>query len=271
LINLQTYQPDKLSQFIKSFWCLQVSDLAEDTYKEDIVPDGHHEIIFHCKSNSARRTEKNNTWIQEPDSFFAGQNSRSYSLELAGDSLLYGIRFYPYTLSSLFHFPADSITDYILPLRDIPRTKILQDCITMDPLQTFANLERGLMKLLEQADYLSGKSTCIQHAVREIIKNNGDVKIENLVRRSGFSLKYFGILFKQQVGITPKSFSNIIRLNYFINYKNIHPSKSLTECAYEANFFDQSHLIRIFKEITGKSPKAHFNSTNHINNYFTDL
>jgi methylphosphotriester-DNA--protein-cysteine methyltransferase len=147
----------------------------------------------------------------------------------------------------------------------------LQDSITEDLQQTFANLENGLMTLLKQADYLSGKSTCIQHAVQEIIKNNGDVKIENLVKDSGFSLKYFGILFKQQVGITPKSFSNIIRLNYFINYKNIHPSKSLTECAYEANFFDQSHLIRIFKEITGKSPKEHFNSTNHINNYFSDL
>jgi methylphosphotriester-DNA--protein-cysteine methyltransferase len=141
----------------------------------------------------------------------------------------------------------------------------------MDPLQTFANLEMELMKLLKQADYLSGKSTCIQHAVHEIIKNNGDVKIESLVRNSGFSLKYFGILFRQQVGITPKAFSNIIRLNYFINYKNIHPAKNLTECAYEANFFDQSHLIRIFKEITGKSPKEHFNSTNHINNYFSDL
>lgn len=271
MINLQTYQPDKLSLFIKSFWCLQISDLAENTYKEDIVPDGHHEIIFHCKPNSARRTEKNDNWIDEPDSFLAGQNSRSYSLELAGNSLLYGIRFYPYTLSSLFHFPADCITDYILPLHEIPKTKILQDCITKDPLQTFANFEKALMKLLEQTDYLSGKSKCIQYSVGEIIKNNGDVEIENLVRHSGFSLKYFGTLFKQHVGITPKSFSNIIKLNYFINYKNSHPYKNLTECAYEANYFDQSHLIRIFKEITGKSPKEHFNSANHINNYFSEL
>jgi AraC-like DNA-binding protein len=268
---LQTYQPDKLSDFIKSFWCLQVTDLAENTYKEDIIPDGHHEIIFHCKPNSARRTEKNNTWIHEPDSFFAGQNSRSYSLELAGDSLLYGIRFYPYTLNNLFHFPADCITDNILPLYEIPKTKILQDSITKNPQQTFANLEKALMKLLEQTDPLSRTSKCIQHSVSEIIKSNGDVKIENLVQNTGLSLKYFGTLFKQQVGITPKSFSNIIKLNYFINYKNNHPYKNLTECTYEANFFDQSHLIRIFKEITGKSPKAHFNSTNHINNYFSDL
>jgi AraC-like DNA-binding protein len=271
MITLQKYHPVNLSQIVKSFWCLKVSGPAENLYREDIIPDGHQEIIFLYEKNTAKRNTPANTWINEPDSFFAGQTLRSYSLEIKNNSLLYGIRFYPHTLNRLFKFPANLITNTVLSLNEIKEAGALRNCIKEDPQLTFTNLELALTKLLRGADFASNNFKCVQHSVSEIMKQQGNIKIEKLVSDSGFSLKYFDTLFKQQVGITPKAFSNIIKLNNFISYRNTHPLNSLTACAYEANYFDQSHLIKLFKEATGKSPKEYFINENYINNYFLKI
>jgi AraC-like DNA-binding protein len=104
------------------------------------------------------------------------------------------------------------------------------------------------------------------------MKYKGDIRIDQLIHAGGISPKYFDTLFKQFVGINPKTFCSIIKLNHFIGYRNNNPGKKLTECTYEANFFDQSHLIKLFKNVTGKTPKGYFRTNDHhINNYFSVL
>jgi len=259
MLTLQTYKPVYLPHIIKSCWHLKI----ENELVEDIFPDGHHEIIFN--TNGAKRTA-NNDWINEPTSFIAGQTSRSYSLVLKPGSELYGIRFYPHTC--LFDFPAHYSTDTIIQLSDIAGGKQLQNCITKDPLQTFHNFETTLIKYLKTPPE---KFRYINYAVNNILQTHGDLRIDQLLTDTGISSKYLDTLFKDYVGLGPKSFSNIIRLNYFINYRNSHPRKNLTECVYEAGFFDQSHLINNFRTITGKSPKAYFQNNNSINDQFINL
>jgi len=271
MMTLQTYKPLALSQVVKSFWYLKISGLTGSSYAEDILPDGHHEIIFHLTPDHAKRSERHSDWINEPAAFFAGQTLHSYSLELKNNSIIYGIRFYPHTLATLFDFPADLLNDRILPVSEISRATALKDCITEDPEETFMNFETVLIKLLVHADLSSNKFKYIQYSVAEIMKHNGDLRIDHLINKTGVTVKYLDTLFLQSVGITPKRFCKIIKLNHFIHYRNDHPLKSLTECAYEANFFDQSHLIKLFKAVTGQRPKDYFAGSNQINNYFAEL
>lgn len=262
MLTLQTYRPAGLSHLVKSFWCLYV---AED-YTEQIIPDGHHEIIFHLSSNYATREQ-----IKEPDSFFAGQTLSTYSLELKKDALLYGIRFFPHTLSAIFHFPADSITGQILPLQDIPAARQLQHCISEHPQITFRNLENTLLQLARNLQLSDNKFQYINHAVNQILLHKGNIKIGSLIKSTGVSQKYLDTLFTQSVGVTPKAICNIIQLNHFVNYRAQNPHLKLTTCAYEAEFFDQSHLIKLFHKVVNKTPKAFFNELNYINNHFSSL
>ncbi|WP_205510706.1 helix-turn-helix domain-containing protein [Longitalea arenae] len=271
MIALQTYIPPGLSGFVKSFWQISVHGLSGPTYKEDILPDGHHEIIFHVTRQKARRTTEGASWIIEPDAFFAGQTLHSYSLELENNSLLYGIRFHPHTLHILFGFPADLLTNNILPLHDIPAAYVLKNCITENFETTCRNLETALLQRCKRADVSANKFHYIDYSVQEIIKKRGDISICHLLNRTGISQRYFDTLFRQSVGITPKSFCNIVKLNGLISYKNKHPHKKLTECCYESNFFDQSHFIKLFKSVTGKLPKEYFKNYHHINDHFADL
>jgi len=271
MITLRTYIPQTLSPIVKSIWQLKVFGLCDASYREDILPDGHHEIIFHVTNENAKRTTEETNWIKEPAAFFAGQTLHSYSLELENNSLLYGIRFYPHTLNLLFGFPADLITNNMLPLYDMPVANVLKNCIRESFEETCKNLERALLHLCKMVNLSSNKFQYVDHAVQEIIRSKGDLTINHLLKRTGISQRHFDTLFKQSVGITPKTFCNIIKLNHFISYKNNHPHKRLVECCYESNFFDQPHLIKLFKSVARKSPKEYFRNSNHINDYFAEL
>lgn len=271
MITLETYIPASLAKMVKSFWCIKVDALPEECYTENIIPDGHHEIIFHLSAHNAKRGNSGIGWVKEPDAFFAGQTLHSYSLELKNNSVLYGIRFYPHTLSVLFGLPADIITDNILPLEEVQDATNLKNCISEDPDKTFRNFEAELLQICHQADLSANRFQYINYSVEEILRSKGDITIDRLIRSTGVSPRYFDTIFRQSVGINPKPFCNIIKLNHFLSYRKNHPQKNLTECCYEANFFDQSHLIKLFQRVANQSPRKYFNDTNLINNYFSEL
>jgi len=271
MMTFQTFIPTRLSQIVKSFWYLKISDLTEKCYTEKILPDGHHEIIFHLSGGNAKRRNDNAGWVKEPDAFFAGQTENSYSLELKNNSELYGIRFYPHTLNLLFGFPADITTNSMLPLREIREANVLMNCISENREETFMNFETVLLQMCKAVDISKNKFSYIHHSIGKIFQYNGCIKIDRLVEETGVSQRYFDTLFRQTVGITPKSFCNIIKLNHFISYRNNHPHKNLTECCHQTNFFDQSHLIKLFRAASGQSPKEYFTDLNHINNYFLEM
>ena len=250
---------------------MRVADGGQPVYHEDILPDGHHEIIFHLKGHGARKNAGQARWCVEPDSFIAGQHLSSYQLELKGDSFLYGIRFYPHTLYTLTGFPAYYVTNTILPLEEERSLKILRHCITDKPDITFKNLEQALMKLVpHNMSHTSGFAR-IAHSVETIMRCNGNIRIDTLIGQTGLSHKHFDTLFNQFVGIHPKTFCTILKLNYFVRCKNYDPQKTLTQCAYDANFYDQAHLVKVFRSFTGKTPSQYFRSIQHISDQFSEL
>ncbi|MDJ1469109.1 AraC family transcriptional regulator [Xanthocytophaga flava] len=268
MVDLQTYVPAQLSSIVKSFWSLQVSDTANLPYVENIIPDGHQEIIFHLSASTAKRSTEQLEWLTEPDAFFAGQTRSPYSLELRPGSLLYGIRFHPHTMYNLFKFPASLITDTIVSVHDIPQAKLLHFCLTEDPRQTFLNFENTLTNLCNRIYKTSLPFQYVDYTIQQIITHRGNIKIESIRQKTGVSQRYLDTIFRQWVGITPKEFSSIIKINHFIDYRQQHPEKKLTECSHENQFFDQSHLIRIFKTFTGQSPKNYFHTPHTISTYF---
>lgn len=271
-VSIQTNIPQSLSRFIKSFWYLEVSDFSHSAYEEEIIPDGHHEIIFHLDNLQAKRKNENGDWLNEPNAFLASQNLKSYKLQLQPGARIYGIRFYPHTLSIFLSFPVADLTDKIIPLRDVAGTSSFWNCIAASPQKTFSDFEKLLSEKISPGDFPGGeRASYVNFAVAEILRRGGSVTIEHLKKTVGVSGKYLDELFKRQVGITPKTLCQIIKLNNFIAYKNDNPEKTFTECAYEIDYYDQSHLIKAFHKFINRSPKNYFSVASQINEVFTTL
>lgn len=271
MILIETYIPAQLTHLIKTCWYLEVPAQLPHPYEEDILPDGHHEIIFHLPPHTGRRRFKAEDWIEEPAAFIAGQTLTSYRLQLMPGARLYGIRFYPHTLSAFLKMPVPNTGMGITPLSDILPEAPFWACIQGDPQQTFRQFECLLTNSISRLEHPSGGYDYVHAAIAAILQSKGNISVDRLLQRTGVSAKHLDVLFKRQVGLTPKAISNIIRFNHFIAWKNRHPEQNYTAGGYETGFYDQSHLIRSFHQYTQQSPKAWFNNNTGINDIFVNI
>jgi AraC-like DNA-binding protein len=89
-------------------------------------------------------------------------------------------------------------------------------------------------------------------ALEKIHAARGVIKIKELVQSLYISQDAFEKRFRRVVGVSPKQFSNIIRMKSIVS--NGFTKETLTEVAFNAGYFDQPHFNKDFKLFTGKTP-----------------
>jgi AraC-like DNA-binding protein len=110
-----------------------------------------------------------------------------------------------------------------------------------------------LQKLTDQTP-----DALVRHATQLIKQHHGNIRIKDLANSLCTSQDAFEKRFRARVGATPKQYASIVRLRSLI--KNYPFLPSLTEAAYQAGYFDQSHFIKDFRLFTGQTPTDFFKS-----------
>jgi AraC-like DNA-binding protein len=104
---------------------------------------------------------------------------------------------------------------------------------------------------------LSGRATsdeAINLASCLLVATSGQIRIDDLVRRSGLSASQFQRRFANQVGITPKSYGRLIRFDKALVARRNAPERLWTDILHDLGYFDQAHFIREFHMFAGISP-----------------
>lgn len=85
-----------------------------------------------------------------------------------------------------------------------------------------------------------------------------ELSIEEIAAKNGITRQYLNKISKRYLGKPASEFRKIQRFrNVLISNKKV---KNLTELSYEHLFYDQSHLIKDFKELTKINPKKFFDN-----------
>jgi AraC-like DNA-binding protein len=100
----------------------------------------------------------------------------------------------------------------------------------------------------------SAPSRRVDAAVGTILESGGRVSIDALVSSAGTSLRQLERQFRENVGLTPKTFSRIVRLQAAL--RRLRHGRALTDVALACGFYDQSHMTRDFRELASMSPGA---------------
>lgn len=121
----------------------------------------------------------------------------------------------------------------------------------------------------ERADFLEGfvqqyKNTALPasiekenlaSAVRGLLEHSrGLIRIEELARETGYSVRYVNRVFTDLTGISPKTFGKIVQFQAAIDYLDHHPDTSLTDLALRFGYYDEAQFIRDFRKYAALTP-----------------
>ena len=93
-----------------------------------------------------------------------------------------------------------------------------------------------------------------QKALNLVYDTNGCLSISYVCEKSGISERSLQRYFKQRLGISPKKYSKILRVNMYLDRFMEHKSEDWIENVVNLNYYDQPHLINEFKSIIKLSP-----------------
>ncbi len=143
-------------------------------------------------------------------------------------------------LSSIWGQRIDSLSDQLLSLE------------TAD--QRFQVLEDWLR---QQLDLSRRVPDWLQHAASRLEDSHGRLGIQSLSRELGISRSLLHRDFREHIGLAPKSYAGLCRFDYLLK----HPAKSYDawlDTAEQLGYYDDSHLYRDFRRITGATPRQYW-------------
>jgi AraC-like DNA-binding protein len=193
-----------------------------------------------------------------------GQILQPLTFRIAGQSKIFGIRFYPAAAAFLLKEEIHQFNNNVFDLTLVLGNSInelhaqLQDVLSTQ--RRIELVDAYLLKKLAAHTKALDRIDLVQQVMNELTHKDFYDNINNVAERHGISSRYLQKVFLHYTGLTPKLYTQINRFqnSLILIGKGDRP---LTAIAYECGYFDQSHFIREFKSFTGFAPSG-FDSAN---------
>lgn len=262
-------QPSEpLKPFVKQYWAIENVLQKGEQYTQRVIPSGLTELILYLGYKPKAFTK--NRLLEEPF-LLNGQQNDYYDILISENLSLFSISFHPQGLSQFFPIPIYELSNHDIPLKYINKDLYSELEARLSVEITFQEkveiVEKCLLKLLinNKREYEFKR---INHIIEMIKVSKGDIKINELSNLACLSRKQFERTFMDYIGISPKQYLKIIRLQSSIFLKSKNRDLTLTELAYESGYYDQSHFINDYRAMTGITPKQFFNDCDNIHSDF---
>lgn len=246
----ETAPCNALKPYIRCFWGtpepVRRSGIISDK-PSLVIPDTCMDIIFHFDYT-------NNL----ADGHFCALDENSYSSSGIGNSALtstFAIRFYAWTavLFAENSFAgsknrAFEVGDYFSALKK-ELLPMLMSVTSLDKRAEFAGdiLLKRLNPNRINANLMNG--------ISDIICTRGTAKISDIAQQNALSKKHLERVFNENMGISPKAFSSLVRYQMLWQEICFSPRFNVLDAVEKYGYSDQSHLLNEFKRRHSMTPK----------------
>ncbi len=262
--DFRIIQPTSLlAPYIKNYWFLKT--VSNSATLARTVPTGMMNLIFH-RGNRLLSVHDNEL---HPRAFLGGHEKTFADLEYSGQVDMISIVFHPTGVRAFFNLPIIITNNLRLTADDLEdkELSLLENSLTSteDDQMCILLIEQFLLKRLTRlVEYNLNR---IETAIRLI--NSGQTDVAALADAACLSRKQFNRIFSEYVGSNPKEFSRTIRFQRALHILETQPKISLTALTYECGYFDQSHLIKEFKTLSGYTPTEYIATCPPHSDYFS--
>ncbi|MBI1919605.1 MAG: helix-turn-helix transcriptional regulator [Geobacter sp.] len=229
--------PD-LARQIDLCWCATSTGGSGRAFYE-IPPAGNSNLIFRFSPSRCRMT-------------LLGPRTETASVEIDEEADYFCISFRPgQAMRIVDAHPAELIDTFVeIPKLCGERVDSLADRLhSLSPASRQAVME-GLVR---GAAPLVRDERC-REAASLLAFHRGGLKVKDLAAEVGLHVRSLERLFLDHLGMTPKQQARLVRLGALSAALRSGGYTSLADLAHSFGYTDQSHMIRDFKELTGRLP-----------------
>lgn len=222
-----------LVRFVACYWTLHSTGEVSNA-PHRVVPDGCADIIFN---------------FQEKASFLSGVSRETEYFTLNGVVSYLGIRFLPHAVPFILNYTgADAAAVYTEMNSGFKALWNMTDSVLNEGStdRSLPRIERYLTSFFR--DYtISGRfDVLLNHA----LETGGNVTVRELADYHAVSEKQIGRCFRNNIGISTKSFLRIIRFQTTLRSFQLRKHSTVYQ-ALDSGYYDQSHLIRDMNRFLG--------------------
>lgn len=233
-----------LRPYIKCFWGTRKRITLERTNIPTggiVTPDTCMDIMFDVDFTNNRLSNS-----------FCGINNATFSTFSKNDEkkeiFSFAIRFYAW---SVVCFSEESVQGVLNQSFDIGYhfEKIKKQ---ISPILLYAESMEMLIPIVEKillANLHTERSnSLVLEALYRMMRHKGNCKIEGLAKDLHISNRQLERLFREYVGVSPKSMASMMRYQYLWNDVLFRPDFRILDAVHEYGYTDQAHLLRDFRK-----------------------
>ena len=242
-----------LLPYIRCFW--GTADTAKAEEGRLVIPDTCMDIIFNLDYDN--NVVRSSFCTIDENAYFSHNTYRS----------VFGIRFYAWSAvlfaDNSFAGTKNKVFDTDEFFTGLKRD-ILPMLLSVPSLPERAKTaEKYLLKRLD----LNHMNNDLMNAVSDIIVGRGNVRTAWLATKNAVSVRQLERWFNDNMGISPKSFSSLVR--YQMMWQEMcFRGGNILDMTEKYGYYDQAHLLNDFKRHHSMTPKqalelSHFYNTRH--------
>jgi AraC-like DNA-binding protein len=241
-----------LSPWVDCYWRLR-STTPLPASPRTVLPDGCMDILF--SFGDAPRDLSGTT---SPTRFIVGTMTRPARFRGGGRPDIIGVRFRPAAAPAFLGMPATELTDGSAELEAAWAHRATELWEKLAPPASDTDrvrlLDAVLGALLPGAH--ADADRAVLHAVRLLEQPSWQGDAVALAGEAGLGRRQLERRFRAAVGISPGAFRRIVRARRALSALREQPDGSLASIAVATGYYDQPHLTRELRELTGRTPGA---------------
>ncbi len=253
-LGFQLISPSRLLRpYVREYWYLRRETPLLAYHDEYMHTCGRFGIVF----NFGDELHLDAQAIADP-LFLDGVNTVSRKMGFLGHVELMGVSFHEGGAYPFLGLPLTELRDEITLLEALDRPSLLRLHARLYEAQSLVVRVNLLEEwLLSRLALGRERDMLIPASLRMLREGEGNLPIPELARELAVSQRHLERLYHNQVGMSPKQYSQLLRVEVARLALKQTTEQSTTRLAAELGFYDQAHFIREFSAVIGMTPNAY--------------
>ncbi len=246
--------PEDLEDVVERFWTVRWDLAPGETFTQEVLPHPAVNLSFERSTHDVRAARSHGLRAH-------GISTRRFAAALEGRGMVLGTKLTPAGLAPFARVPLSTLFDRVVPVEEVMgAAPELSEVETLPPPEAFRLASAKVCAFLRARL----ASVTIDPTVRRVnalvarVREDREIlRVEDLAREDGSSVRQLQRVFRRVVGVGPKWVVQRTRVQDAAERVARGERLDWARTAQDLGYHDQAHLIRDFRTQIGFTPEAY--------------